>query len=165
MAECLTMSVQKTGALLGAACQLGALAGGADDRDVACYREFGRKLGLAYQFVDDLLGIWGDPGITGKPAGADLASRKKSLPVVWALNSETRAGEELRQLYARKAAFDPCTIIRTADLVEATGARDWARQQADVHLDTALRCLTAAVTGESARDLRTLAAFITGRDH
>lgn len=61
-AECLSMAVGKTGALLGCACGLGALFGGGDPEQVEHLVAFGRDLGLAFQLVDDLLGIWGSRG-------------------------------------------------------------------------------------------------------
>lgn len=97
--ECLDMAMAKTGALLGCACSLGALYAGAGPEEVAALDAFGREAGLAFQLIDDLIGIWGDPGRTGKPAGADLASHKKSLPVVAALTSGTPAAAELAELY------------------------------------------------------------------
>ena len=72
------MSAAKTGALLGCAASIGAILAGAPDATVGALRDYGRYLGLAFQAVDDLLGIWGDPGQTGKPAGSDLRQRKKS---------------------------------------------------------------------------------------
>lgn len=98
--ECLAMATAKTGALLGCACAVGALYAGAGPEEVEAMDAFGREAGLAFQLIDDLIGIWGDPGHTGKPAGADLIARKKSLPVVAALGSGTEAGEELAALYA-----------------------------------------------------------------
>ena len=92
--ECLTMAAAKTGALLGCACALGGLLAGAPDEQVRRLRAFGARLGLAFQLVDDILGIWGDPAVTGKPASSDLSSRKKSLPVVAALSSGTPAGRD-----------------------------------------------------------------------
>ena len=85
--ECLTMAMAKTGALLGCACALGALCAGAGERAVGAMDGFGREAGLAFQLIDDLIGIWGDTDRTGKPVGADLAAHKKSLPVVAALTS------------------------------------------------------------------------------
>ena len=99
--EVLAMAEAKTGALLGCACALGGLYAGAADEDVAALDAFGRQAGLAFQLIDDVIGIWGDPSRTGKPAGADLAARKKSLPVVAALASGTPAAAELAALYAR----------------------------------------------------------------
>ncbi|MFK8911069.1 polyprenyl synthetase family protein, partial [Streptomyces sp. YS-3] len=97
--ECLGMAMAKTGALLGCACSLGALYAGSGPEEVSALDAFGREAGLAFQLIDDLIGIWGDPGRTGKPAGADLASHKKSLPVVAALTSGTPAAAELADLY------------------------------------------------------------------
>ncbi|MGW1769559.1 polyprenyl synthetase family protein, partial [Streptomyces sp. NPDC002073] len=116
---CLAMAMAKTGALLGCSCALGALYAGAGDEEVEALDGFGREAGLAFQLIDDLIGIWGDPEHTGKPAGADLAARKKSLPVVAALTSGTAAGEELARLYAGPMAGDD--VRRAADAVERAG--------------------------------------------
>jgi geranylgeranyl diphosphate synthase type I len=67
VAECLRMTEGKTAALTGCACALGALFGGGRTEHVASLQGFGMHLGLAFQYVDDLLGSWGDPAITGKP--------------------------------------------------------------------------------------------------
>ncbi len=83
------MAEAKTGALLGCACALGGLYAGADEQDVDALDAIGREAGLAFQLIDDVIGIWGDPSRTGKPALADLIARKKSLPVVAALASYT----------------------------------------------------------------------------
>jgi geranylgeranyl diphosphate synthase, type I len=162
VAECLAMVTGKTGALLGAACQLGAMATGLYASETLAYRAFGRELGLAFQLVDDLLGIWGDPEVTGKPAGNDLASRKKSLPVVFALCSDTPAGGELAVIYAAEGNLD---VGYAADLVEAAGGRSWAQSEASSRIAAALQALsTAAPTPAGAADLHTLASLITGRE-
>jgi geranylgeranyl diphosphate synthase type I len=161
IARCLTMAEEKTGALLGAACQLGAMAGGAGASSGA-YRVFGRELGLAFQLVDDMLGIWGDPAVTGKPVGSDLAARKKSLPVVAALTSQTPAGAELARHYARDSGID---VGHAAELVEQAGGRAWARAEATRRTASAMRALDAACPAmPGAADLRILAALITERD-
>jgi len=165
MAECLSMAEAKTGALLGVACELGALAGGAQPAIAACYREFGRNLGLAFQLIDDLLGIWGDPAVTGKPARADLAARKKSLPVVAALTSGTPDGGYLASLYHRAEDLGEETLAQAAALVEAAGGRDWAQAEADKHRQRALRALRQAQPDpDAATDLCVLADLITRRD-
>lgn len=163
--ECVDMAAGKTGALLGAACRLGALAAGADAVTAESYLRFGRDLGLAFQLVDDLLGIWGDPQATGKPVGADLAARKKSLPVTAALASGTPAGEHLRTLLRGREPFDPAAVRLAASLVEDAGGRAWAEHEAARRVDAAITALTAArPRPEPAADLRTLARFFTERD-
>ena len=164
VAECLAMAAGKTGALLAAACGLGALAGGGDARQVDLLTEFGRHLGLAFQLVDDLLGIWGDPAATGKPARSDLANRKKSLPVVAALASGTTQGQHLAWLYQREHDGDPDTLDHLAALIDGAGARAWAQAEADRHLDAALDCLSRAVPQPATGDLTVLARLVTSRD-
>jgi geranylgeranyl diphosphate synthase type I len=160
--QCLTMVEGKTGALLGVACQLGAMTAGLTAAQALPYRAFGRELGLAFQLVDDLLGIWGDPSVTGKPAGNDLAARKKSLPVVFALSSDTPAGTALASAYAAEGNLD---VGYAADLVEAAGGRAWAHAEAGRRTAAALQALSAAApTPAGAADLHTLASLITRRE-
>lgn len=172
--DCVQMAVAKTGALLGAACALGALYAGAAPEAVEAMDAFGREVGLAFQLVDDLIGIWGDPAVTGKPAGADLAARKKSLPVVAALSSGTAAAEELAALYREGGAdagsgagpMDAARVLAAADAVERAGGRVWAQVQAAHHMSAAIDHLTRAAPDlEAAEDLLALAELVTRRDH
>ena len=70
---------------------LGAALAGADDDVVAAYRAFGTDLGIAFQLRDDLLGVFGDPAVTGKPAGDDLREGKRTLLVALARQHPDRA--------------------------------------------------------------------------
>ncbi|MDQ0774576.1 geranylgeranyl diphosphate synthase type I [Streptomyces aurantiacus] len=161
--EVLAMAEAKTGALLGCACALGALYAGADDADVEALDAFGREAGLAFQFIDDVIGIWGDPRRTGKPAGADLMARKKSLPVVAALASGTPAGAELAELY--RVPYRDGDLGRTILAVERAGGRDWAQAQAAERMARALDHLSRAVPDpEEAGGLLSLAEFVTRRN-
>ncbi|MEU6349515.1 family 2 encapsulin nanocompartment cargo protein polyprenyl transferase [Streptomyces sp. NPDC047072] len=160
--QVLLMAEAKTGALLGCACALGALYAGAGPRDVEAMDAFGREAGLAFQLIDDVIGIWGDPSRTGKPAGADLAARKKSLPVVAALVSGTSAAAELAELYT--APYEGEDLARTALAVERAGGRDWAQAQAAERMARAMHQLSRAVPDpEAAGGLLSLAEFVTRR--
>ncbi len=160
--ECLAMATAKTGALLGCACALGALYAGAGTEEVDAMDAFGREAGLAFQLIDDLIGIWGDPGHTGKPAGADLIARKKSLPVVAALTSGTAAGKELAALYAGPMTGDD--VRRAADAVDRAGGRDWAQAEAADRMGRAVQQLSRAVPDlGAAGGLLALAEFVTRR--
>ncbi|MGW4546981.1 family 2 encapsulin nanocompartment cargo protein polyprenyl transferase [Streptomyces violaceorubidus] len=161
--ETLVMAEAKTGALLGCACALGALYAGAATEEVEALDAFGRQAGLAFQLIDDVIGIWGDPRHTGKPAGADLAARKKSLPVVAALTSGTPAAAELAELYAAPYE-DQEDLERTALAVERAGGRDWAQAQAADRMARAMQELARAVPEpEAAGGLLALAEFVTRR--
>ncbi|KDN24110.1 family 2 encapsulin nanocompartment cargo protein polyprenyl transferase [Amycolatopsis rifamycinica] len=162
-AECVRMAEGKTAALLGASCTLGAAFGPAGTDG---FGAFGRAVGLAFQHVDDLLGIWGDPAVTGKPVYSDLQNRKKSLPVVTALSSGTSAGADLAKLYARPDPLDEPELARAASLVESAGGRQWSQAQADALLAKALRDLTtAAPPSRATAELSALARLITTRTH
>ncbi|MEU8760459.1 polyprenyl synthetase family protein [Streptomyces sp. NPDC048659] len=134
--ECLEMEGNKTGALLACAVSIGAVLGGADDRTADKLEEYGYHLGLAFQAVDDLLGIWGDPESTGKQTWSDLRQRKKSLPVVAALAAGGPASERLGELLAADAkssdfdSFSEEEFATRAALIEEAGGREWTAQEA-----------------------------------
>jgi geranylgeranyl diphosphate synthase type I len=163
--ECVSMAERKTGALLGCACALGASFGGAGPDQVDHLRGFGEQLGLAFQFADDLLGIWGDPEVTGKPVHADLLHRKKSMPVVAALTSDTPAGRELAALYHRDQALTGAELTHAAELIDLAGGRAWSQAQADDLLGRAMHHLrSAGPTARAAAELGALARLATRRD-
>jgi geranylgeranyl diphosphate synthase, type I len=164
--ECVAMAADKTASLLSCSCALGALLGGGAPARVALLRQFGHHLGLAFQLIDDLLGIWGESRVTGKLRCSDLRTGKKSLPVVAALTSNTDAGRQFAQLYLRTEPLTEAELADAASLIELAGGRDWAAREADRHLDTALRCLAEAEpTPSAAGRLTALARLIADRDH
>ncbi|HEX7353413.1 MAG TPA: polyprenyl synthetase family protein [Mycobacteriales bacterium] len=153
----LAMSAGKTGALLGAACCLGAALGGARAEQVAALAQYGEELGLAFQLVDDLLGIWGDPDVTGKPVLSDLRSRKKSAPIVLAAASSPRLRDYLRGEDADLSAL--------AAEIETVGARGRVQDEVDAHVRRATAALGAADFDRRAVDeLVRTADYVTGRD-
>jgi geranylgeranyl diphosphate synthase type I len=164
--ECLAMTANKSAALLGACCAIGAAYGGGPQGRIEHFRRFGERLGLAFQLVDDLLGIWGDPRVTGKPVHSDLRNRKKSLPVVAALASGAPAGQELAGLYHRGHWLTDAEAARAAELVEAAGGRAWASRRAAEYLEESLTHLDLAAPRPPAADeLRALARIVVERDH
>jgi geranylgeranyl diphosphate synthase type I len=166
LAECERMAEGKTGALLGCSCALGALLGGGTGDQVERFRLFGERIGLAFQHFDDLLGIWGDPVATGKPIYSDLDNRKKSLPVVAALASDTDAGREFEELYGRDAPLSSGELVRAAELIELAGGRAWSQSQTEFLTLDALNHLRAAdPVADAELSLRALARLITHRDH
>jgi geranylgeranyl diphosphate synthase type I len=161
--ECLRMATGKTGALLSCASSLGAVLVGAPDPTIDALADFGRNVGIAFQAIDDVLGIWGEPSQTGKPAGNDLVQHKKTLPVVTALARSDGRRPELEALLARTLAEQD--VAEVARLIEESGARDEATDIADSHLDAALASLDRAdlLPGPRAQ-LEAIAHFVTERD-
>jgi geranylgeranyl diphosphate synthase, type I len=164
--ECTHMAADKTGALLACACAVGAVAAEAPPALVAALSAYGAEIGLAFQLSDDLLGIWGDPCTTGKPALSDLRTRKKTLPVVAALAGETAAGRRLAALLADPAPLPETRLREAAGLVEEAGGRAWAEKQGQYHYDAAERILSGTPMPSGVRDaFLDIARFITSRDH
>ena len=164
--QCLAMEADKTGALLGYASSVGAVLAGADAEVITALEGYGSKLGLAFQAADDLLGIWGDPAVTGKPVGNDLRERKKSFPVVVALSQQTAASEELAVILSQDAALDEAAIARATELVEQAGGKESATAAAHDYLHQALACIqTAPLAAPAVEELTHLASFVVTRDH
>ena len=129
----------KTAALLAACTELGALAAKVPAPTRTAYRDFGRDLGLAFQALDDLLGIWGDAAKIGKSNASDLVEGKKSLPVLYGLSQNgpfaTRWAE---------GPITPAEVPTLASQLEAEGAYAYTQETADRLTRQALRALTAA---------------------
>ncbi len=170
--QCTAMSEAKTGALLGCASAIGAILAGAPDATVGALRDYGRHLGLAFQAIDDLLGIWGDPDTTGKPASSDLTLRKKSMPVVSALAAGGAEADELRLLMLGPedaelplGPLGPDEVERARYLVEACGGREWTAVRAKANLDAALGALERVrLSAIPHRDLADLAVYVVERE-
>ncbi len=163
----LAMIGRKTAILIAGSCELGAMVGGADPATAAALAEFGKSVGLAFQIEDDILGVWGDPEVTGKPRAADLYRRKVSLPVVHALaNSPARA--ELARTYSQSQLDDAAVGVALAAL-DAAGSQAYCAEVAARHHAAAFAAIdrvdTAGnPTAEAARlRLRTLAESLIGR--
>jgi len=176
IADYLAMIEGKTGALVACACEMGALI--ATDPDPAAgsghspstgsgrsarrehLRSFGHHLGLAFQMRDDVLGIWGDPALTGKPVGADIARRKRSLPILHGLERSA----ELRALLAQET-LSAADVHRATELLQGTDSREYAEQLAQEHHAQALAALEETnLQGPAAQALRELAQRLFSRE-
>ncbi|MEU3778133.1 polyprenyl synthetase family protein [Streptomyces sp. NPDC032472] len=132
------VAAAKTGELFACACELGALAGGADPARARHLRAFGQHLGIAFQCLDDILGIWGEEQLTGKPARSDLRARTITVPVAAALAARTPQAAALHALYQQDAPMSEEDCRQAAQLIEETGARETT-------LRRARRCSTEAL--------------------
>ncbi|MFZ1754999.1 MAG: polyprenyl synthetase family protein [Caldilineaceae bacterium] len=155
VADYLRMIEGKTAVLLATALSIGALIGGADQRTDEALYGFGQHLGLAFQIQDDILGIWGDPTVTGKAAGNDILRRKKSLPLLYALNHPT-VGDPLADMLASSLGDEDLPTIH--HLLDVAGAKAFAEEQLYNHHQSGLAGLKEALgTDALTSPLRSLA--------
>ncbi|MGJ7019967.1 geranylgeranyl diphosphate synthase type I [Streptomyces griseorubens] len=168
--ECLEMEGNKTGSLLACASSIGAVLGGADERTADALERYGHHLGLAFQAVDDLLGIWGDPESTGKQTWSDLRQRKKSLPVVAALAANGPAATRLGEILAADAKssdfanFSEEEFAARAALIEEAGGREWTAEEARRQHTIAIEALDVVDMPDRVREQFTaLADFVVVR--
>jgi geranylgeranyl diphosphate synthase type I len=160
----LDMAARKTAALFAAAASLGAYLGGRDHKVTVSFHRFGRELGIAYQIRDDMLGIWEAEESVGKSAG-DIARRKKTLPVVYALhNADGEAKKNLGKLYSQRS-IEGDDIRHVIKILERSGAREHAEDLAGKHYRKALAHLEATGLDASTQaPLKEMASFLVNRD-
>lgn len=135
----------KTAALFGAASELGALCAPCDLDAVRGYREVGRAYGMAFQILDDVMGIWGSLERTGKVTGNDIARRKWTFPVVWALAQPPSAARERIAAAYAGSQIDGATVSSVIESLDELGARQAAQAAIAEHLDVVERHPTASV--------------------
>ncbi len=158
--EYLAMITGKTAVLLSLCTELGALIAGCDAPTVYNYAQFGLNLGLAFQVIDDILGIWGDEAVIGKSASTDILTKKKTLPVLYGLSQNGA----LRQLYEQETT-DEAFVQEAINVLNSTGARDYATERATYYSQNALQHLEEAQpSGPAFAALNQLSAILLQRD-
>jgi len=159
------MIARKTAALIECSAALGAWAARADDAHIEAAARFGYELGIAFQLQDDMLGVWGDPKITGKPAKDDVRSRKKALPMMLALQlaDEARKSEILAMLGAPEPPSD-ATVDRIVAIMEQIGVRERAAEMVHAHFESLDRAIGEALPPGQDGPIRALCARLRVRD-
>jgi geranylgeranyl diphosphate synthase, type I len=132
---------------------IGGLLAGADDDLLASYSAFGLPLGEAFQLRDDVLGVFGDPAETGKPAGDDLREGKRTVLVAKALDRATPAQAALVQRLLGDPALDAAGVEALREVILTTGALDAVEELIDDLVDESRAALTAATVADPARDV------------
>lgn len=164
VAEYTQMTGLKTGPLIGLALAGGALLADADQETVDALDETGRLLGVAFQIQDDILGIWGDPTKTGKTNIDDLVQKKKSLPVLWAL--ESVADNNLHSLYQQPAPLSLDATKAIYDILTANHMREIVEAEAHKHYETVVSNIRHYYPDNAARaDILDIVEFVINRAH
>ena len=164
--EYIKMIELKTAVLLAASVKIGAIIGGANDKDSNLLYEFGKNLGLAFQIQDDILDTYGDINIFGKTPGSDIVSNKKTFLLVKAL--ELAAGRQLKELQelVSMKEFDPDDkVIKVITLYDQLNIKAVTENLANEYINTAFSFLDKiGIDNERKNEIALLARSLIGRD-
>jgi geranylgeranyl diphosphate synthase type I len=161
--EYLAMVRGKTGALLGAPLAMGATLAGASTEQAIALQQWGETVGLAFQVRDDVLGIWGNPNLTGKSNTNDIARKKKTLPII--IGRQRGADTVIARAYAREE-LSPADIAAVVHALESVGAAGRATAEADRLIASAGEQLASFELPAPAREsLRQIGEYLVNRDN
>lgn len=143
--------------------QFGAVLAGADADLVAALGAYGSALGRAFQFRDDLLGVFGDTETTGKPAGDDLREGKRTVLIGHAYAGTDNRGRELLRSRLGDPDLDAAGIAELRQVITDSGAPEVVEQMITEGFEGALAALDAPMTEPGRIALETLARLATHR--
>jgi geranylgeranyl diphosphate synthase, type II len=162
--EYLRMIELKTSVALAASLKIGAILGGAGERNQNLLYEFGKKLGIAFQVQDDYLDAFGDPEKFGKQVGGDILANKKTFLLIHAL--EVASPAQLKELQHTLKNNDSGKIEKVLQIFNDCKAGKWALELKNKYLDEAFNHLEdIAVLSKRKEPLKELAHFLVKRDH
>jgi geranylgeranyl diphosphate synthase, type I len=146
-------------------CQMGAAIGGGDDELYFALGAYGSPLGRAFQFRDDLLGVFGDPQVTGKPAGDDLREGKRTVLVAHAYAHAGDGGQKLLLQRLGDPGLDETGINELQQVIVESGARDAVESMINEYHERALKALhDTEITEEGRAGLSALADAAVRRE-
>lgn len=163
----LSVILRKTAGLISATCEIGALYGNADPEQQNALARYGRKIGRAFQIIDDLLDYLGDEQATGKLAGNDFIEGKMTLPLIHALAHASDADKASLIQEIESTDRDSAGCARARQLMHAAGSFAFSRQRACQEIEQALATLSCFESNqhrESLTVLKQLAGYILRRD-
>lgn len=164
LSDYLNMIELKTSVLLAASLKLGAILGGAGERNQNLLYEFGKKLGLAFQVQDDYLDAFGNPAKFGKQVGGDIMANKKTFLLIHALETTSTAQKE--ELIKLMASDSPDKVAKVIQLLRNCKVDEWALQLKNRFLDEAFTHLEdIAVVSKRKEPLKELAHFLVKREY
>ncbi len=153
---------QKTASLIASCCACGAASAGADDATVEKMRQFGEKIGIAFQIKDDMFDFGTDD--VGKPLGIDIKEKKVTLPLIYSLNNAPRTERKRIISLVKNHHDDPQKIAEIIRFVNETGGLQYAETQMKKYQDEAFQLLNTFPESESRFALEQLVRFTTERN-
>jgi geranylgeranyl diphosphate synthase, type II len=164
--EYLRMIELKTAALIAASAKIGALFGGADEKEAEILYEYGRNLGLAFQIQDDLLDTYGDMKVFGKISGGDIVAGKKTFLFVKALEiASPEQRKKLQEIYSSESSDPENRIKMATEVFDQLNIKYISENLAGDYLKSAISYLEkAGVPQERKEELMLITGSLVGRD-
>ncbi|NNM47547.1 polyprenyl synthetase family protein [Knoellia koreensis] len=153
----------KTGVLIATAARYGAMFSGCDAQTVEVLRQYGERLGMAFQLADDLIDVSSEAADLGKTPGTDLREGKRTLPVLHALASTDPADARLQELLRSDLRDDAAGLAEALELLRAHPAMERAREQTAAVARDAQDLLDPLPPSEAKDALRALATSVVNR--
>ncbi len=154
---------KKTAILFAAACEVAAVLSGASDEQRSALQSYGRKVGVAFQLVDDALDYTGDAATLGKNVGDDLAEGKPTLPLIYAMRTGTPEQSAIIANAIRNG--DASQLSAILDIVQATGAMDYTLDAARAQVREAIAQLQSLPDNIYTQAMRQVAEFSLARTY
>lgn len=151
----------KTGALLGASAEIGALIAGASEKDCMAIKEYGNLLGIAFQIQDDWLDTFGDPATFGKPIGGDILNGKKTFLTVMAMSEESSKSEAFKAAMELSGEIKIKTVTR---LYQSMGIDKLCTKFIAEYSNKAMKAINSTSLSDESKEIyRMLTDKLTGR--
>ncbi len=162
----LEMISRKTAALIEASMHIGAVLATNDEELVRHFRKFGKKIGIAFQIIDDIIGIWQRTEDTGKPVASDIRNKKKTLPVLYAFEKASKENRKLMADVYEKDELSDDDVNKILNVLEEVGAREGCQKIASKFEREALEELDrTGIQNEAMDKLKTLTNFLVDRTY
>ena len=152
---------QKTASLIASACSTGAASATKDEETIELVRQFGEKIGIAFQIRDDLFDFGVDD--VGKPLGIDIKEKKMTLPLIYALDKASRPEKRRIINTIRRHSENPEKVKEIIDYVRASGGLEYTEQIMYQYREEAFKILYQFPESEIRQSLEDLVTFVTDR--
>lgn len=161
------MIYRKTAALIEASTYIGAILATENQEIIEKFKLFGKNIGLAFQIIDDIIGIWEKEEKTGKPKASDIRNKKKTLPIIYSLEKASKEEKEfLKKVYKKEGKAKDGEIKRILEILENSGAKEFSVKIAKRYEKKALENLKATrIKNSSIEKLKILTKFISDRKY
>lgn len=160
----LDMVSKKTAALISASTHIGALLATNDPQIIARFKNFGKKIGIAFQIRDDIIGIWSKK--TGKTKAEDIINKKKTLPIIYGLNIP-HASKELKEIYQKnKRKIKKSDVEIVLKILEDVNSLNYSQKIAEVYEKEAIEELNkTGIKNNAMYELKTITEFLVKREY